>query len=183
MGWFFGAGMIVDGVTVMEWLDTFSRDILLLDPTTTLLALALSLSILGILFFLTRSKRRGPPSAPFPHQSRAIVRKDQVFRPGRAPDRPTLTKDRVKVSEEWNSLDEADKEVIREIVSQKGLWESDITALLQARGFVHHTASFDSLAERVSFVHCDYAGYHSIPPEYQAPLEVVLANDSSEGYQ
>jgi len=76
-----------------------------------------------------------------------------------------------------------DKEVIREIVSQKGLWENDIVALLQARGFLHATATFDPVAERVSFVHCDYAGYHSIPPEYQSQVEGVIANDYREGFQ
>jgi hypothetical protein len=89
----------------------------------------------------------------------------------------------VDVSEEWHDLDEVDKEVIREIVSQKGLWENDIVALLQARGFLHSTATFDPLAERVSFVHCDYAGYHSIPPEYQSQVESLLANDYAEGFQ
>lgn len=183
MGWFFGAGIIVDGVTVMEWLETFSRAVQLADPTTTLLALTLLLSVVGILFFLACSRKKAPPPEPFPRTSRDSVRKEQKLRPIRPEVHRTATKDKVKVAEEWKNLDDADKEVIREIVSQKGLWETDIIALLQARGFVYHTAHFDSLAERVSFVHCDYAGYHSIPPEYQAPLEVVLSNDSSEGYQ
>jgi len=120
-----------------------------------------------------------------PRTPRPSIRKEQISRPRRLPDHPTITntKDRLGIAEEWNSLDEVDKEVIREIVSQKGLWENDIVALLQARGFLHATATFDPVAERVSFVHCDYAGYHSIPPEYQSQVEGVIANDYREGFQ
>ncbi len=178
-------GFIRDGNTVTGWLETFFRMVLTPSSTTTLLVLALSLSVLGILFFLERTKRKAPPSTPLPRAPRPSIRKERVSRPQRPPERHTITNTKagVDVSEEWNSLDEADKEVIREIVSQKGLWENDIVALLQARGFLHSTATFDPLAERVSFVHCDYAGYHSIPPEYQTQVESLLANDYAEGFQ
>ena len=167
-----------------EWLDAFSQAVLLSDPTTSLLVLAVSWSVLGILFFLVRSKRKARSLFSVSRPLGTSRRKTQASRPQPHPDRPTPTKDRVEVAQEWRRLDEADKEIIREIVSQKGLWETDIIALLQARGFLHPSSSrFDSVAERASFVHCDFAGYHSIPPEYQAPLASVLASDSSEGYQ
>ena len=124
-----------------EWLDAFSQAVLLSDPTTSLLVLAVSWSVLGILFFLVRSKRkaRSPFSASRPLGTSR--RKTQASRPQPHPDRPTPTKDRVEVAQEWRRLDEADKEVIREIVSQKGLWETDIIALLHARGFLHPSSS------------------------------------------
>ena len=84
------------------------------------------------------------------------------------------------VEEEWNKLEEAEKEVIRAIASQEGLWETDIIALLETRGFLQPKGTLESLAERVSFVHSDYAGYHSIPPKYQAQLVRVLANENAE---
>ena len=183
MGWLLGAGHMGDGSIVMGWLDTFSQAVLHSDPTTSLIILAVSWGVLCVLFFLVRSKRKAPSPFPDSLQLDTSRPKPLVSKP-RLSDRPTLTKDRAEVAEEWSRLDEADKEVIREIASQKGLWETDIIALLQARGFLHASISrFDSVAERASFVHCDFAGYHSIPPEYQAPLAKVLASDSSEGYQ
>jgi len=186
-------GFIGDGYTVTGWIETFFRFVLTPTPTTTLWILALSLSVLVTLSFLERTKRKSsPPLSPPPHPislpptpPRPSIGKEHVSKPWRPPDRHTITntKARVNVSEEWHDLDEVDKEVIREIVSQKGLWENDIVALLQARGFLHSTATFDPLAERVSFVHCDYAGYHSIPPEYQTQVEGVIANDYREGFQ
>ncbi len=158
-------GFIRDGNTVTGWLETFFRMVLTPSSTTTLLVLALSLSVLGILFFLERTKRKAPPSTPLPRTPRPSIRKERVSRPQRSPESPTITKNQVEVAEEWNSLEEADKEAIRAIVSQEGLWETDIIALLQARGFLHPSATLNSLSERASFVHCDYAGYHSIPPK------------------
>jgi hypothetical protein len=173
-------GFIGEGHRVTGWIETFSRLVLIPAPTTTLLVLALSLIVLGILFFLDRPKRKAPPPAPLPRTPRPSIPKERVSRSWGPPDRPTITQDRVDVAEEWNSLEEADKEAIRAIVSQEGLWETDIIALLQARGFLHPTATLEALAERVRFVHCDYAGYHSVPPEYQVQVEGVLANDQGE---
>ena len=184
MGWLLGAGHIGNGNIVMGWLDAFSQAVLLSDPTTSLFVLAVSWIVLGILFFLVRTQRKARSPFPVSRPLGTSRHKTQASRPRQLPDQPTLTRDRGDVAKEWSRLDEADKEVIREIVSQKGLWETDIIALLQARGFLHpSSARFDSVAERASFVHCDFAGYHSIPAEYQAPLASVLASDSSEGYQ
>jgi len=174
------SGFIEAGHTATGWLETFSRLVLTPAPTTTLLVLALSLSVLGILLFLEPTKRKAPPPIPLPRTPSTSIRQEKVSRPWGPPDRPPITQDSVDVAEEWNSLEEADKEAIRAIVSQEGLWETDIIALLQARGFLHPTATLEALAERVSFVHCDYAGYHSVPPEYQAELVGVLANDRGE---
>jgi len=180
-GWLVRTGFVGAGHTTTGWEETFFRLVLMPAPTTTLLVLALSLSVLGMLFFLERTKRKAPPPAPLPPIPRPSIRKEPVSRPwGGRPEPPTITQDRVDVAEEWNSLEEADKEAIRAIVSQEGLWETDIIALLQARGFLHPSATLEALAERVSFVHCDFAGYHSVPPEYQAELVGVLANDQGE---
>jgi hypothetical protein len=172
---FIGAGNRASG-----WIETFSRLVPMPAPTMTLLVLALSLIVLGTLFFLDRPKRTVPPPAPLPRTPGPSIPKERVSRSWGPPDRPPIIQDRVDVAEEWNSLEEADKEAIRAIVSQEGLWETDIIALLQARGFLHPTATLEALAERISFVHCDYAGYHSVPPEYQAELVGILANDQSE---
>ena len=184
LGWLLGSGILGDGSIVTGWLDAFSQAVIHSDPTTSLFLLAVSWTVLGILFFLVRTKRKARSPFPLSRPLDASRHKTQAPRPRPLPDRPAFTKDRVEVAEEWSRLDEADKEVIREIASQKGLWETDIIALLQARGFLHPSSGrVDSVAERASFVHCDFAGYHSIPPEYQAPLASVLAHDSSEGYQ
>ena len=154
-----------------------------LTPTTTsiLLVLVFSLSVWGILLFLERTKRNTPSPAPsWPPTPRGRMHQKQLSKPRPRPqDRPTITKNRIEIEEEWNILDEEDKEAIRAIVSQGGLWEADIIALLKARGFLH-TATVDSLAERVSFVDCDYARYYSILPEYQALLDLLLAKDYAE---
>lgn len=102
-----------------------------------------------------------------------VPEKSKAFTPPLFEKSLSIIKQRIE--EEWESLEEVDKETIREIVVQGGLWESDILALLQARGFLYHRVRYDSLADRVSFVECDYAGYHSILPEYHALLEEVLA--------
>ena len=180
------AGFLDAGNTPTGWIETFSGVVLTPAPATTLLFLVLSLSVWVILSFLNKSPKQKFPLPPPPHPAplpripRPSIRKEQVSRPWGPPDRPPIIQDRVDVAAEWNSLEEADKEAIRAIVSQEGLWETDIIALLQVRGFLHPTATLEALAERVSFVHCDYAGYHSVPPEYQAELVGVLANDQGE---
>ena len=180
------AGLLDAGNTPTGWIETFSGFVLTPTPTTILLVLALSLCVWGILSVLDRTKRKAPPPPPphpgsLPFPPRGSLRQEQPCRLRQAPESPTIShQDCVDIAGEWNSLEEADKEAIRAIVSQKGLWETDISALLQARGFLHPKATLESLAEKVSFVHCDYAGYHSIPQEYQAQLEGVLADDHGE---
>ena len=66
------------------------------------------------------------------------------------------------------------------MIIQEGLWERDIIALLQSRGFLSHHARYDSLAERVSFVQCDFSGHHSLLPDYHAHVETILAEDYAE---
>jgi len=176
-------GLIGDGGPITGWMETFAHIALTPLPISNFWVLVFSLSVLGILFLHGHTKRSSPKQIPWPPTlpRESVHEEQQPFTAPLSADSHTITKERVE--EEWNSLDEVDKEVIREIVSQKGLWENDIVALLQARGFLHATATFDPLAERVSFVHCDYAGYHSIPPEYQSQVEGVIANDYREGFQ
>ena len=170
------AGLIED----TNWMVTLSRIALIPLPISNVEVLVISLSVLGMLFVLERIKRdprKRIPLSPAPPQE-IVQEEQQTFTPPLITDSPTITKEHVE--KEWHSLEEADKETIREMVVQEGLWESDIIALLQARGFLSHNARYDSLAERVSFVQCDFAGYHSILPDYQAHIETILAEDYAE---
>jgi len=172
--------LIGDGALAPDWMETFSRVALVPLPLSNFAVLAVSLGVLGMLFVLGRTKQssgKRVPLPPTPPQER-MRKEPQTFIPPLATDSHPITKKHVE--EEWHSLEEADKETIREIVVQAGLWESDIIALLQARGFLSHNARYDSLAERVSFVQCDFAGYHSILPDYQAHVETILVKDYAE---
>ncbi len=77
---------------------------------------------------------------------------------------------RSQVHQEWENLEEGDREIIREIVLKGGLMESDITALLKARGFLQYDNAYEPITHRVNFIHCDYSGYHSIVPACQGSL-------------
>ena len=177
---FIRIGLGGDSGAVTGWLGTLADVALTPLPVSNLWILTFSLSILAILLFFGRTKLRSVKQAPLPHTlpRESVPEKAQSFiSPLFVESLPIIKK---RVEEEWNSLEELDKETIREMVVQGGLWESDIIALLQARGFLYHTVRYDSLAERVSFVECDYAGYHSILPEYHSLLEGVLATDYAE---
>ena len=63
MGWLLGSGTLEDGGIIREWLGAFSQAVLQSEPTTSLILLAVSWSVVGILFFLLRSKRKAP--SPF----------------------------------------------------------------------------------------------------------------------
>ncbi len=76
-----------------------------------------------------------------------------------------------RLDEEWDSLDEGDREVAREIVLHGGLMEPDIIAFLKARGFLPYGKAYEPIADRVSFIQCDYVGYHSIAPGFQSLVE------------
>ncbi|MDA0737525.1 MAG: hypothetical protein O2999_11310 [Nitrospirae bacterium] len=175
------AGLIEDRGSIAGWLETLHRLALAPLPISNIGILVCSLSILGILLVLGRTKRETSKKIPLPHTPPRETIHDK---PQPAPLSSTeglITK--AHVEEEWHRLEEADKETIREIVVQEGLWESDIVALLQTRGLWSHHARYDSLAERVSFVQCDFAGYHSILPDYRSLLEDVLAADYAEDLQ
>ena len=181
------AGLFDVSKTTTEWIGTFSRLILMPDPTITLWILIFSLGIWVILSSIKGTKRK-VPSLPTPlppptaesFPPRGSLRQKYLSQP-RPSESPTIAhRNPVMVEEEWNKLEEAEKEVIRAIASQEGLWETDIIALLETRGFLQPKGTLESLAERVSFVNSDYAGYHSIPPEYQAQLVSVLANENAE---
>lgn len=173
-------GLIGDGGLISGWMETFARVALTPLPISNFWVLVFSLSVLGILFLHGHTKRSSPKQIPWPPTlpRESVHEEQQPFTAPLSTDNRTIAKERVE--EEWNSLEEADKETIREMVVQGGLWESDIIALLQVRGFLYHNARYDSLADRVSFVQCDYAGYHSILPEYHSLLESVLAADYAE---
>ncbi len=174
------AGLIGDGGPITGWMGTLSRVALTPLPISNAWVLVLSLIILGMLLVLGRTKRDSAKQIPLPPTSpqKHVHEEQRNLTTPLLTDNHAITKKRVE--EEWNNLEEADKETIREMVIQGGLWESDIIALLRARGFLHHTIRYDSLADRVSFVQCDHAGYHSILPEYHSLLEGILATDYAE---
>lgn len=175
------AGLIEDRGSIAGWLETLHRLALAPLPISNIGILVCSLSILGILLVLGQTKRDASKKIPLPHTSPRETIHDKP-QPVPLPAADSLIT-KAHVEEEWHRLEEADKETIREIVVQEGLWESDIIALLQARGLLSHHARYDSLAERVSFVQCDFAGYHSILPDYRSLLEDVLAADYAEDLQ
>ena len=178
-------GFLAETISNYELFESSSRFILFPDPTITLSILVVSFCVWAILFWLGERTRKAPFSAPSRPPQESFRQplgfpKNQESKPGRpSKDHTTIHHDQVKVEEEWRRLEEADKETIRAIISQGGLWETDIIALLETRGFLHPKATLDSL-ERISFVDCDYAGYHSIPPEYHAQLVSVLDTDNAE---
>lgn len=179
-------GFLAKSLSNQEWIEPFFRYILLPDPTITLLVLVVSFCVWVLLRFLGRTRQKTPSSPPSPPRPESVPQTRSLPKPKLSSPRysqKSLTlppKNRVKVEEEWRRLEEADKEAIRAIVSQGGLWETDIVALLENRGFLHPQATLEDLAERVSFVDCDYAGYHSIHPEYHAQLVSVLDTDNAE---
>ena len=166
-----------------DWLSPVMDVILTPLPVSSIGLLAGSLGVLIILLFLGRTKKKSStqiPLAPItpiekPHKE------PQLTSPSPSKENFATLKDRVE--KEWNNLEEADKETIRELVVQGGLWESDIIALLKTRGLLYGMARYDSLADRVSFVQCDYAGYYSIFPEYHSLVEAILAADYAEEVQ
>ncbi len=175
------AGLIEDRGAIAGWLETLYRMALAPLPISNLGILVCSLSVLGMLLILGRTKQDPSKKIPLPHTPPRETIHDKPQPIPLPAAEGLITKE--DVEEEWHSLEEADKETIREIVVQEGLWESDIVALLQTRGFLSHNARYESLAERVSFVQCDFAGYHSILPDYRSLLENVLAADYAEDLQ
>ena len=93
---------------------------------------------------------------------------------------PTPAQNSGTVGKEWTHLEEADKEAIRALVSQDGLWEKDIIALLEVRGFIHPKATLESIGVKTSFVKVGFDGHYSIRPEFQAEVDAVLATEEAE---
>lgn len=173
-------GLIGEGGPGIGWMGLLSHIALTPLPVSNVLILACSLSVLGILFLLGQTKRSSPKQVPLPPtpSRKSMPEEQQPFTRPLSVESVAIIKKRIE--EEWENLEEMDKETIREMVVQGGLWESDILALLQVRGFSYRTLRHDSLADRVSFVQCDYAGYYSIIPEYHSFLEDILATDYAE---
>ena len=174
------AGLIEETGLATGWMDALMHVALTPLPVSNFLILVVSLSVLGILLVLggekPRSQRKRPkpltPSHPPTHKTPQPL----------AHPLPTNNAiiSQAQVDEEWCNLEEADQEVIREMMVQEGLWESDMVALLQVRGLRAQPTRGESLADRVSFVQCDYAGHYSIRPEFRVLLENILAAEYAE---
>jgi hypothetical protein len=149
-------------------------------PLPNFLILVVSLSALGILCVPKRTTRCPVKQRPLPPTPRRESMHEAQY-PASLPhtrDHQTITEERI--DEEWHTLEDADKEAIREIIVQGGLWESDIIALLQVRGLRSRQTRGESLADRISFVQCDHTGYYSIRQDYHILLENILAKEYAE---
>ncbi len=194
--------LILGGLVRAGWLEgsqfqgllqeAFLRIVLTPDPTFMLLVLLGALGLWVVLSFLERRKPQSSlitaaqsPAASRPTRSkfppRGSLRKTQGVHPGGSQETAQAVPQKlVNIEKEWHNLEEAEKEAIRAIASQDGLWETDILAALEARGFIQVKATLDSLTERVSFVQCDHAGYHSVSPEYRTQLTRVMAHEQGD---
>ena len=133
------------------------------SPPSTVAIFSASVGLVGLLVYVEKKKghrwRSGSGLSPLdnPHSPQESDGRMAYFLTNEADWRS-------QVHQEWEKLEEGDREVIREIVLKGGLMESDITALLQARGFIRYGNPYEPIADRVNFIQCDYTGYHSIVP-------------------
>jgi len=173
-------GLMGNHGTTVDWLGALVELALTPLPISNVGGLAGSLSILGILLFLGRTPKKSPTPIHFsPTMPIQEVNKEPQHGI-RSLSEENLSVLREQMEEEWTNLEEVDKETVREMVIQGGLWESDMLALLKARGLLYRTTRYDSLADRVSFVQCDYSGYHTILPEYHSFIEKLITADYAE---
>lgn len=185
------AGLLREGyltglLATYPWLETVSWYLVIPDPLLVFFVLIGSFAAWSILAFLCRTKRIKPSETilrranePFPQQKMQKKEQGSPQTP-KTDSSPSPPHDHVKIEEEWRKLEQAEKEAVRAIISQGGLWGTDIIALLEARGFTRPQATLESLTESNSFVACDHAGYHSVRPEFQAQVASVLAKDDGE---
>jgi len=146
------------------------------SPTSNLLVFSISLSLFGCLRYYEKRKREPPRYITLPQTSTFQV---SWVKKERTPETPSPISEvsQPRLDEEWDNLDEGDREVAREIVLTGGLMEPDIIALLKARGFLPYDSAYEPIADRVSFIHCDYVGYHSIAPGFQSLVEEKIAEE------
>ncbi len=180
------AGLITVDPSSTGWIPTLFRIVLTPASSTTLWFLLASLSAWVGCSIIERSTQS--PSV----SSSASSASSEFPPPGSLPKAPPVEtmespipvpmppQNRGTVAKEWNNLEEADKEAIRALVSQDGLWEKDIIALLEVRGFLHPKAALESLGIKTSFVKVGFDGHYSIRPEYQAEVDAILATDEAE---
>ncbi len=146
------------------------------SPTSNLLVFSISFSLFGFLRYYEKRKRETPRYITLPQTSTFQVSR---LKKEHTPEKPSPVSEvsQPRLDEEWDSLDEGDREVAREIVLTGGLMESDIIALLKARGFLPYDSAYEPIADRVSFIQCDYVGYHSIVPGFQSLVEEKIAEE------
>jgi len=132
---------------------------------STLLIMSLSVGFFFLLVYVDNRNRRSRifrlPLSPGSSRHQREQREKDPYSARISSNRPVSP---FQLQEEWESLEESDRETVREVVLKGGLMESDITALLKARGFLQDGAAYESIADRVSFIQCDFTGYHSIVP-------------------
>jgi len=146
------------------------------SPTSNLLVFSISFSLFGFLRYYEKRKRETPRYITLPQTSTFQVSPVKKERTSEQPS-PVSEVSKPRLDEEWDSLDEGDREVAREIVLTGGLMESDIIALLKTRGFLPYDSAYEPIADRVSFIQCDYVGYHSIAPGFQSLVEEKIAEE------
>ncbi len=179
-------GYLTEHMATYPWLETVSFYLVIPDPLLVFYVLIGSFAAWAVLAFFCRTKHIKPSKTQLRRVEDASQPKERQKKEAASSSEkegtvaPGMPVDQVKIEEEWRKLEDAEKEAIRAIVSQGGLWGTDIIALLKARGFTQPQATLESLTKSNSFVDCDHAGYHSVRPEYHAQVASALAKDEGE---
>ena len=146
---------------------------------STVVIFSLSLSLVGMLVYI--EKRRGRKWQSTLGVSRG---NDDAGGPGEEKfSTSTVSRGAInyrQIQEEWDHLEEGEREIVREIVLKGGLMESDISAILKARGFLQYEATSAPITDRISFIQCDYTGYHFIVPACQSWLSEKIHEEMKD---
>ena len=147
------------------------------SQSMTLLITVVSFGVFGML--VLRDGKERPPGR-WKHKqgggNELDIQSGSESYPGRMGNSQVLRNQQFQ--EEWEQLEEGDREVLREIILKGGLLDSDIAAILQARGFPPTQDEVQrTIADRVCFLVCDYSGYHSVHPVCHAWLRQKILSE------
>lgn len=143
---------------------------------STVVIFSLSVSLVGMLVFIEKRKGRLWRSACQASREENVGGRLEAEKIATSMA-STVAISYQQVKEEWEQLEEGEREIIREIVLKGGLMESDITAILKARGFVQYDVTYEPITDRISFIQCDYTGYHSIVPACRSWLSQKIQEE------
>jgi hypothetical protein len=177
--WFGNGTFFTERFTQPEWLEKGYHFLNTISPNGILFLLCTSVGLYVGLVYYEKKKRKKYRPKKYPKTS---TLQTGGVKKVPAPTKPSTstTVSKQRLDEEWERLDEGEREIVRELVNNGGLMEPDVIALLQARGLLPYKGAYEPLAERVNFITCDYVGFHSIAPEYQALLKEKLEQESKD---